>query len=81
MLNSSDASFYCLIESFPRLLLLSVKFHMKPLVELIDSVGIPRGLIRNIILIFPPSLLWSIEVFKTRILALKEVHEFYFGLL
>ncbi|KAI9115216.1 hypothetical protein K1719_013535 [Acacia pycnantha] len=73
MLNSSDAAFDCLIESFPRLLLLSVKSHMKPLVEFLESIGIQRGLIRNILLIFPPSLLWNIEVFKTRVLALKEI--------
>ncbi|XP_028802557.1 transcription termination factor MTERF2, chloroplastic [Neltuma alba] len=73
MLNSSDAAFDFLIESFPRLLLLSVKFHMKPLAEFLESVGIQRGLIRNILLTFPPSLLWNIEVFKTRVLALKEI--------
>ncbi|KAK4285209.1 hypothetical protein QN277_001938 [Acacia crassicarpa] len=73
MLNSSDTAFDCLIESFPRLLLLSVKSHMKPLVEFLESVGIQRGLIRNILLTFPPSLLWNIEVFKTRVLALKEI--------
>lgn len=81
MLNSNDASFGYLVESFPRLLLLSVKFHMKPFAEFLECVGIPRDLIRNIILIFPPSLLWNIEVFKTRVLALKEVHEFYFEFL
>ncbi|XP_028805770.1 transcription termination factor MTERF2, chloroplastic [Neltuma alba] len=73
MLNSSDAAFDFLIESFPRLLLLSVKFHMKPLAAFLESVGIQRGLIRNILLTFPPSLLWNIEVFKTRVLALKEI--------
>ncbi|XP_054792317.1 transcription termination factor MTERF2, chloroplastic-like isoform X1 [Prosopis cineraria] len=73
MLNSSDAAFDFLIESFPRLLLLSVKSHMKPLVEFLESVGIQRDLMRNILLTFPPSLLWNIEVFKSRILALNEI--------
>ena len=79
MLNSNDTAFDYLIESFPRLLLLSVKSHMEPLVEFLGSVGIQRGRIRNILLTFPPCLLWNIEVFKTRVLALKEVFKFYFG--
>ncbi|KAI4355931.1 hypothetical protein L6164_004655 [Bauhinia variegata] len=73
MLHSKDASFHYLIESFPRLLLLSVKYRIIPIMEFLENIGISRGRIRNVILVFPPMLLWNIDVFKTRVRALKEI--------
>ncbi|CAD5317602.1 unnamed protein product [Arabidopsis thaliana] len=42
MLGSVDASFRFLLESFPRLLLLSEENDMKPMVEFLESIGIPK---------------------------------------
>lgn len=77
MLASKDAAFHYLIESFPRLLLLSVNNHMMRIVEFLENIGIPRFRIPYIILAFPPILLWNVQLLKTRLLALKEVHQFY----
>ncbi|XP_077222407.1 mitochondrial transcription termination factor family protein isoform X2 [Tasmannia lanceolata] len=61
MLDSKDASFPYLIESFPRLLLRSVESHFKPLAEYLESVGVPKGRIRIIILSFPPIVFYDVE--------------------
>ncbi|KAK4583492.1 hypothetical protein RGQ29_026288 [Quercus rubra] len=73
MLGSNDASFRYLIESFPRLLLLSVESHMKPMVEFLENIGVPRGRLLNLILLFPPIIFYNIELIKLRVLAFKEV--------
>lgn len=73
MLGSNDASFRYLIESFPRLLLLSVESHMKPMVEFLENIGVPRGRLINLILLFPPIIFYNIELIKLRVLAFKEV--------
>lgn len=73
MLGSNDASFQYLIESFPRLLLLSVEYHMKPMVKFLENIGVPRGCLINLILLFPPIIFCKIEVIKLRLLAFKEV--------
>ncbi|KAJ7955966.1 Mitochondrial transcription termination factor family protein [Quillaja saponaria] len=73
MLGSRDDSFQYLIESFPRILLLSVKCHLIPLVDFLENIGLPRDRFRNVILLFPPVLLWNIEVIEQRILAFKEI--------
>lgn len=73
MLGSNDASFRYLIESFPRLLLLSVESHMKPMVEFVENIGVPRGRLINLILLFPPIIFYNIELIKLRVLAFKEV--------
>lgn len=74
---SKDVAFRYLIESFPRILLLSVNNHMARVVDFLENIGIPRERISNIILAFPPILLWNLQVLKTRALALKEVRQFY----
>lgn len=73
MLGSNDASFRYLIESFPRLLLLSVESHMKPMVEFVENIGVPRGRLINLILLFPPIIFYNIELIKLRVLTFKEV--------
>lgn len=73
MLGSNNASFRYLIESFPRLLLLSVESHMKPMVEFVENIGVPRGRLINLILLFPPIIFYNIELIKLRVLAFKEV--------
>lgn len=61
MLGSCDASFKYLIESFPRLLLLSVESNMKPIVKFLENVGVPRERMGNILLLFPPLLFRDVE--------------------
>ncbi|KAJ9568482.1 hypothetical protein OSB04_004448 [Centaurea solstitialis] len=62
LLGSGDgSSFRFLIESFPRLLLLSVESHMKPMVEFLGYAGVPKGCIRNILLLYPPILFYDIQ--------------------
>ncbi|TQE12515.1 hypothetical protein C1H46_001906 [Malus baccata] len=73
MLGSGDAAFRCLIESFPRLLLLSLDPHVRPIVEYLENIGVPRECMRNIFLLFPPVIFCNIKVIKTRVLAFKEV--------
>ncbi|XP_061357209.1 transcription termination factor MTERF4, chloroplastic [Gastrolobium bilobum] len=73
VLASKDSAFHYLVESFPRLLLLSVNNHMTRTVDFLESIGIPRFRIPNIILGFPPILLWNVQVLKTRVLALNEI--------
>jgi mTERF domain-containing protein len=73
MLGCNDASFRYLIESFPRLLLLSVEYRMKPLVEFLENIGVRRGFLINLILLFPPIIFCNVEVIKQRLLPFKEV--------
>ncbi|XP_068335954.1 uncharacterized protein [Pyrus communis] len=73
MLGSGDSAFRCLIESFPRLLLLSLDPQVRPFVEYLENIGVPREIMRNIFLLFPPVIFCNIKVIKTRVLAFKEV--------
>ncbi|XP_057458332.1 uncharacterized protein LOC130749065 isoform X2 [Lotus japonicus] len=73
VLTSRDSAFCYLIESFPRILSLSVDNHLTRIVDFLHNIGIPRNLIPNIILGFPPILLWNLQLLKTRVLALKEI--------
>nr|XP_043612690.1 transcription termination factor MTERF2, chloroplastic [Erigeron canadensis] len=61
LLGSGDGSFRYLIESFPRLLLLSVESNVKPMVAFLEYVGVSKGCIRNILLLYPPILFYDIE--------------------
>ncbi|KAL6996081.1 hypothetical protein U1Q18_006217 [Sarracenia purpurea var. burkii] len=61
MLGSQDPTFRYLIESFPRLLLLSLESHMKPMMEFLEDIGVPRGCTRNILILFPPIIFYDIE--------------------
>ena len=73
MLGSKDISFRYLVESFPRLLLLPLESKMDTMVEFFESIGISRGCMRNVLLLFPPIMFYDIQVIKTRTLAFKEV--------
>lgn len=61
MLGSKDASFHHIIQSFPRLLLLPLESRMKPMVEFLEDIGVPKGSMRNILLLYPPILFYDIE--------------------
>ncbi|KAK9281996.1 hypothetical protein L1049_004907 [Liquidambar formosana] len=74
MLGSKDASFRYFVESFPRLLLLSLETRMKPMVDFLEDIGVPRGCMRNVLLIFPPIVFYDIEKdIKPRILAFEKI--------
>lgn len=78
MLGSQDATFRYLIESFPRLLLLSLDPHMTPVVEYLENIGVRRECMRNIFLLFPPVIFCNIKAIKARMLAFKEVQSILF---
>lgn len=73
MLSSNEDSFRLLLESFPRMLLLSVESHVKPMVEFLENIGIPKERTRSIFLLFPPIIFFGTEVLKSRIMAFEEV--------
>ncbi|EOA34936.1 hypothetical protein CARUB_v10020021mg [Capsella rubella] len=72
MLGSVDASFRFLIESFPRLLLLSEENDIKPMVEFLESIGIPKGCSGKVLLLYPPIMLSKTEEIKRRVAAALE---------
>ncbi|KAL5974200.1 hypothetical protein ACLOJK_030863 [Asimina triloba] len=74
MLDSGEASFPYLIESFPRILLLSEESHFKPLVEFLGTMGVSKGWIRSVVLLFPPIVFYDIgKDIKPRLRALGKV--------
>jgi mTERF domain-containing protein, mitochondrial len=77
ILASQDAAFRCFIESFPRILLLSLNNHISSILDILQNIGIPADRIPNIILAFPPILLWNVELLQTRVLALNQVRQIF----
>ncbi|KAK2652914.1 hypothetical protein Ddye_012770 [Dipteronia dyeriana] len=73
MLGSGDAYFRFLVESFPRLLLLSVESNLKPVVEFLETIGVDRGRIGNILLLFPPIMFSDIKSIRRKVFAFEEV--------
>ncbi|XLU77478.1 hypothetical protein S245_000899, partial [Arachis hypogaea] len=63
-----------LIDSFPRLLSLSLDNHIIPIIDFLHNIGVPRVHITTIILSFPPILFSNIQLLKARLLALKQIH-------
>nr|XP_051185198.1 transcription termination factor MTERF6, chloroplastic/mitochondrial isoform X2 [Lolium perenne] len=61
MLAQGDVSFPYLIESFPMLLLCSEDNHLKPLIDYLECIGIPKPRISSVLLSFPPIILSDIE--------------------
>lgn len=83
MLYSKEASFGCLVESFPRLLLLSVESQLKPMMKFLEDIGVQRGSVRNVLLLYPPIIFYKIEkVLKPRLQAFEKVmyKHIYFNL-
>lgn len=73
MLGNKDASFLYLVESFPHLLSLPVESHVKPLVQFFESNGIPRGQVRNIILLFPPIIFNKVDDISKKVLVFQKI--------
>lgn len=69
MLGSVDASFRFLIESFPRLLLVSEENDMEPMVEFLESIDIPKDCLGKVLLLYPPIMLSKTEEMKRRVAA------------
>jgi len=73
ILASRDAAFSSLIQSFPRLLHLSVDNHLTHILDSLRNFGIPTYRFSNIILAFPPLLFWNLQLLQTRLLTFKQV--------
>lgn len=74
ILGFQDAAFKYMIESFPRLLLLPLESHMKPFVDFLEDIGIPRRYMRNVLLLFPPIIFYDIEMgIKQKLRAFREI--------
>lgn len=76
MLGSAEASFRYLVESFPRLLQLSVDSHVKSVVEFAENIGVPKERVGNVLLLFPPIIFWNVKEIRTKTLAFEEVSFF-----
>ncbi|KAJ8759952.1 hypothetical protein K2173_010808 [Erythroxylum novogranatense] len=73
MLSSPDASFQYVVESFPRILMLSIESHVRPMVAFLEGIGIPKQQIGSIFLLFPPIILYDIKILKRKALAFEEI--------
>ncbi|KAL2316506.1 hypothetical protein Fmac_030382 [Flemingia macrophylla] len=73
ILASQHGAFRNLIESFPRLLQLSVDNHFTPILDFLHNIGIPTFRISGIILAFPPLLFWNLQLLRTRVLDLDQI--------
>ncbi|KAI3977840.1 hypothetical protein MKX01_036680 [Papaver californicum] len=74
MLGSKDSSFQYIIQSFPRILMLSVENHLKPLVKFLEGIGVPKERFRSIFLLFPPAICYDVEKdLKPRMHAFEEI--------
>lgn len=73
MLGSSDASLRYLVESFPGILLLPIDSHLKPIMEFLGSIGVPKDRMGIIFLLFPPIVICGIKEIERKVLALEKV--------
>ncbi|PKI31843.1 hypothetical protein CRG98_047764 [Punica granatum] len=73
ILGDEDAAFRYLVESFPRLLLLSVESHFKPMLEFLIRAGVPRVSMRNVLLLFPPTIFIGVKFMKKKLLVFEQV--------
>ena len=74
MLGSVDLAFRFLLESFPRLLLLPVESHLKPIVEFLENIGVPRRSMGKVFLLFPPVFFCKVQGIKTKVLEIGRAH-------
>lgn len=75
MLDSGDASFRHLIESFPALLFVPLESYVNRMVEFLEENGVPRGSVGKIFILFPPIIFFDIEKdLKPRLLAFQKVY-------
>ncbi|KAK8469849.1 hypothetical protein PHAVU_005G185600 [Phaseolus vulgaris] len=74
ILASPDSAFCFLIQSFPRLLHLSVDNHLTHILDSLHNFGIPTSRISNIVLAFPPLLFWNLQLLQARLLTFKQIN-------
>ncbi|XP_027929782.1 transcription termination factor MTERF2, chloroplastic [Vigna unguiculata] len=74
ILASQDSAFSSLIQSFPRMLHLSVDNHLTLILDSLLNFGIPTSRVSHIILAFPPLLFWNHQILQTRLLAVKQIN-------
>ncbi|GAV71154.1 mTERF domain-containing protein [Cephalotus follicularis] len=72
-LGSTENSFRYLVESFPRLLLLSVESNLMPMMEFLENIGIPKKQMRIVLLLYPPVIFYDVKEMKAKLLAFKKV--------
>lgn len=60
ILDSGDGILARLIESFPKILLQSMDKNLKPIVDFLESTGVPKGCVGMVLLCFPPAILYDI---------------------
>ncbi|XP_078439176.1 mitochondrial transcription termination factor family protein [Wolffia australiana] len=73
MLQFEDTSLPCLVESFPHLLSCSLQSQWKPLIEILETVGVSKEFVKDILLLFPPLIFYDTEGdLKPRIRALSK---------
>ncbi|CAK8535550.1 unnamed protein product [Lathyrus sativus] len=73
ILASHHDAFRCFVETFPRLLFLSLNNHISPILNFLRHIGIPTDRIPNVVLAFPPILLWNLQLLQTRVKALNQI--------
>lgn len=74
LLGYQDASFRYLIESFPRLLVMPLETHVQPILEFLESIGVPEECRNKPLILFPPMMFYDVEKdIRPRIKALKNV--------
>eukprot|EP01018_Ginkgo_biloba_P025060 Gb_01512 [translate_table: standard] len=73
VLDSGDYILARLIESFPKILLRSVDGHLKPIIDFLEAVDVPRRFVGLVLLCFPPAILYDVEMeIQPRIRSLKK---------
>ncbi|XP_073273276.1 uncharacterized protein [Primulina huaijiensis] len=60
-LLGSNACFPYFIETFPCLLFLPLESRIQSIMKFLEDIGVPKGYIRNIFLLFPPILSYDID--------------------
>ncbi|XP_073146444.1 uncharacterized protein [Henckelia pumila] len=60
-LLGSDTSFPYFIESYPRLLFLPLESRIQSIMKFLEDIGVPKGYMRNIFLLFPSILSYDIN--------------------
>uniref|UniRef100_A0A2P2JAC3 Mitochondrial transcription termination factor family protein n=2 Tax=Rhizophora mucronata TaxID=61149 RepID=A0A2P2JAC3_RHIMU len=72
-LGSPNVAFQYLVESFPLILLLPIESHLKPMVEFLESIEVPKERMAHIFLLFPPIILYDTKVHKRKVLAFEKI--------
>lgn len=72
-MGDEDAAIRHLIESFPRLLLLSVESQLKPMIKFLERAGVQPGSMGNVLLLFPPIVFYDVKCMQKKLSVFEEV--------